>query len=88
MNICPGEEDCLYLSVYDNDDNDDDVDVDNDDENDVHDDHEDICPGEEDCLYLSVYVPHTAPAADSLPVMVWIYGGSFTSGTGASQVYC
>jgi len=32
----------------------------------------------EDCLYLNVYAP---PAATNLPVMVWIYGGSFVEGS-------
>ncbi|CAL8260820.1 unnamed protein product [Gadus morhua 'NCC'] len=35
----------------------------------------------EDCLYLNVFAPsHAAPGSD-LPVMVWIHGGAFTSGT-------
>ncbi|WWC86721.1 uncharacterized protein L201_001599 [Kwoniella dendrophila CBS 6074] len=35
----------------------------------------------EDCLYLNVYAPQGANAQTTwLPVMVWIYGGSFTSG--------
>jgi len=32
----------------------------------------------EDCLYLNVYAP---PNATNLPVMVWIYGGSFVEGS-------
>ncbi|GAA4020846.1 carboxylesterase/lipase family protein [Deinococcus rubellus] len=35
--------------------------------------------GSEDCLYLNVYAPINAAAA---PVMVWIHGGSFDTGTG------
>ena len=31
----------------------------------------------EDCLYLDVYSPNVS---SSLPVMVYIYGGSFTNG--------
>ncbi|WVW78240.1 hypothetical protein I302_100193 [Kwoniella bestiolae CBS 10118] len=36
----------------------------------------------EDCLYLNVYAPQGSNATSAyLPVMVWIYGGSFTSGS-------
>jgi carboxylesterase type B len=34
----------------------------------------------EDCLYLNVTAP---PKAQNRPVMVWIHGGSFTSGAGS-----
>ncbi|MFZ3598953.1 carboxylesterase/lipase family protein [Streptomyces sp. BH104] len=38
----------------------------------------------EDCLYLNVYTP--AQRTDRpLPVMFWIHGGGFTSGTGNTQ---
>src|SRR4051812_48750437 len=39
----------------------------------------------EDCLYLNVWTP----AADDRrrPVMVWIHGGAFTSGSGATEWY-
>lgn len=37
----------------------------------------------EDCLYLNVWRP-ADPAAKKLPVMVWIYGGGFTGGSGSS----
>ena len=40
----------------------------------------------EDCLYLNVWTP-AASARDKLPVMVWIHGGSFTSGSGSMPVY-
>lgn len=36
----------------------------------------------EDCLYLNVYKPAKANRGDNLPVMFWIYGGSFSSGDG------
>jgi len=41
------------------------------------------CADVEDCLYLNVHRPASARAGDKLPVMVWIHGGSFTSGSGA-----
>jgi len=40
----------------------------------------------EDCLYLNVWT--TAKSADAhLPVMVWIYGGSFMGGSGSQPAY-
>jgi para-nitrobenzyl esterase len=40
----------------------------------------------EDCLYLNVWT--AAKSADAhLPVMVWIYGGSFIGGSGSTPAY-
>ncbi|CAH8452054.1 unnamed protein product [Heterobilharzia americana] len=42
----------------------------------------------EDCLYLNVWTPTNAASSKRpLPVMVWIYGGGFTSGSANLQVY-
>jgi para-nitrobenzyl esterase len=40
----------------------------------------------EDCLYLNVWTPANA-VSDKLPVMVWIYGGSFNVGSGSEPWY-
>lgn len=40
----------------------------------------------EDCLYLNVWTP-ARTAGDKLPVMVWIYGGAFTSGATSIPTY-
>jgi len=41
--------------------------------------------GQEDCLYLNIYTPAMETA--SLPVMVWLYGGGFITGSGAVSEY-
>lgn len=40
----------------------------------------------EDCLYLNIWTPsHAEPG--SLPVMVWVHGGSFVYGSGAEKLF-
>ncbi|KAJ3329371.1 hypothetical protein HDU76_008030 [Blyttiomyces sp. JEL0837] len=41
----------------------------------------------EDCLQLNVWTPSDAQEGDRLPVLVWIYGGSFTSGYTGYSIY-
>ncbi len=43
-------------------------------------------PLSEDCLFINVWTPAKS-TKDKLPVMVWIYGGGFTEGSGAVAVY-
>ncbi|GIP42869.1 para-nitrobenzyl esterase [Paenibacillus sp. J45TS6] len=40
----------------------------------------------EDCLYLNVWAPEQV-AEQKLPVMVWIHGGAFVSGSGSTSFY-
>ena len=49
--------------------------------------HEYVVQGavSEDCLFLNVWTP--APAGAHLPVLVWIHGGAFTSGSGSVPIY-
>jgi para-nitrobenzyl esterase len=42
--------------------------------------------GNEDCLYLNVWTGAKA-ASEKRPVMVWIYGGGYTSGSGSQAMY-
>lgn len=37
--------------------------------------------GSEDCLYLDIYMPATASPSNKKPVMVWIHGGSWMTGS-------
>ncbi|NML65984.1 carboxylesterase family protein [Hymenobacter sp. RP-2-7] len=41
----------------------------------------------EDCLYLNLWAPAGTKPGAKLPVMVWIYGGAFVFGSGASPGY-
>nr|CAD7589650.1 unnamed protein product [Timema genevievae] len=42
--------------------------------------------GKEDCLYLNVHTPQVS-ASILKPVMFWIHGGAFQSGSGSSKFY-
>uniref|UniRef100_A0A1A9ZUL9 carboxylesterase n=1 Tax=Glossina pallidipes TaxID=7398 RepID=A0A1A9ZUL9_GLOPL len=44
--------------------------------------------GTEDCLYLNVYSKNIHCAKRKLPVMVWIHGGGFTTGSGIRDFIC
>jgi para-nitrobenzyl esterase len=43
-------------------------------------------PPSEDCLYLNIWTTANRPRR-ARPVMVWIYGGGFTSGAGSVEIY-
>jgi para-nitrobenzyl esterase len=43
-------------------------------------------PTSEDCLYLNIWAP-AEPAAQPLPVMVWIYGGALQNGSASTPLY-
>ncbi|KAF7281906.1 hypothetical protein GWI33_004067 [Rhynchophorus ferrugineus] len=42
---------------------------------------------DEDCLTISVYSPGNSGTNDTLPVLVWIYGGGFVSGNSDFNFY-
>ncbi|XP_066266333.1 crystal protein-like [Branchiostoma lanceolatum] len=44
----------------------------------------------EDCLYLNIFAPRkilNSTAAAKLPILFWIYGGQYLSGSGSAYVY-
>ncbi|CAH2226368.1 jg8077 [Pararge aegeria aegeria] len=43
--------------------------------------------GNLDCLHLNIYVPNKASSRNSLPVLVWIYGGGFSTGFASRFLY-
>jgi para-nitrobenzyl esterase len=44
-------------------------------------------PTSEDCLYLNIWVPADARPDGKRPVLVYIYGGGFTIGSGGMALY-
>lgn len=44
-------------------------------------------PGSEDCQNLSITMPADIDPAEKLPVMVWIHGGSYTTGSGDLAIF-
>ncbi|XP_037874968.1 cholinesterase 2 [Bombyx mori] len=46
-----------------------------------------VAVGSLQCLNLNIYVPNTATSRNKRPVMIWIHGGGFMSGSGTSRDY-
>ena len=44
-------------------------------------------PGSEDCQRLSITLPAGLGASERVPVMVWLHGGSYTSGSGDLAIF-
>src|SRR6204780_3859969 len=44
-------------------------------------------PAGEDCLVLNVWTPSATSSGHKRPVMVWLHGGGFTSGSGGFKIY-
>ena len=38
--------------------------------------------GDEDCLFLNILVPDELDRDEPIPVLIWIHGGAFNSGSG------
>ncbi|XP_043837718.1 LOW QUALITY PROTEIN: carboxylesterase 3-like [Dromiciops gliroides] len=43
-----------------------------------------LFPISEDCLYLNIYTPSSRHEKERLPVMVWVHGGSLSTGAASS----
>ncbi|KAL8212964.1 UNVERIFIED_CONTAM: hypothetical protein K2H54_059851 [Gekko kuhli] len=43
-------------------------------------------PVSEDCLFLNIWVPHPRPPTP-VPVLVWIYGGGYITGSSSLEMY-
>jgi para-nitrobenzyl esterase len=46
-----------------------------------------VGPSSEDCLTLNVWMPANAAPGAKLPVMVWIHGGGFFTGSGSERQF-
>ena len=44
-------------------------------------------PGSEDCQRLSITIPEDLHDGERVPVMVWLHGGSYTSGSGDLAIF-
>ncbi|XP_078594545.1 crystal protein-like [Branchiostoma floridae x Branchiostoma japonicum] len=56
------------------------------------DDPQHVCPRDgklsEDCLYLNIFAPYTVVNSSvKIPVLFWLHGGGFNSGTGSALCY-
>lgn len=50
-------------------------------------DTSELPPQSEDCLSVNVWTPRLPPQGESLPVLVYIYGGAFKFGASATPIY-